>query len=310
MSTNLDEQYQLFCPNSCGKSSLREIMSSLSSFKIENGIFVPRRGLAHQNEEYDESGFDLLMNMQRDHFWYRGRHELLFNVLKKERAKITGDRNMWKAIDMGGGCGGWIEYLHMNGGVIFDELALGDSSMRALSLAGPGVGTFAARYLMDIRELPWSDEWDAVFLLDVLEHIPDQLVALHQIRESMRTGGLLFVTVPALQCFWSYNDEVALHQRRYCRKDIRILAEKANLRVLRLEYFMFFLSPLLVIERMLFQPPRTASLSEKRQYQAKSHRIPKHAINEVLKGIFLLEAAAINSVRFPFGTSLLAVLQR
>ena len=50
-----------------------------------------------------------------------------------------------QAIDMGGGCGGWLAYLHARAPGMLQQLALGDSSLRALTLAGPVVGGIAAR---------------------------------------------------------------------------------------------------------------------------------------------------------------------
>ena len=184
--------------------------------------------------------FEVLIQMQRNHFWYRGRNKLLLNVFKKEISRHFGEANNLRAIDMGGGCGGWLEYLHAHDGGIFQQLAIGDSSMRALSLAEAVVGSFATRYQIDLLDLPWIKEWDVVFLLDVLEHIPDHIHVLQQVFERMRPGGLLFVTTPALRFFWTYNYELAHHQRRYCKKDFRMLAELASLELLRTDYFMFF----------------------------------------------------------------------
>ena len=108
---------------------------------------------------------------------------------------------------------------------------------------------------MDLLDIVWSEEWDVVFLLDVLEHTPDRGEVLRQIRKSMRPGGLLFVTTPALTCFWTYNNELAHHQRRYCAQDFEDLATYVDLDLLRANYFMFFLSPALLLSRILFHPP-------------------------------------------------------
>jgi len=285
-------------------------MSHEAQFSQEQGIFVPRRRPRHRNDEYDEHGFEVLIRMQRDHFWYRGRHKLLLNVLKKEISQCVGEANDLHAIDMGGGCGGWLEYLHAHDAGMFQQLALGDSSMRALSLAGTVVGSFATRYQIDLLDLPWLEEWDIVFLLDVLEHIPDHIEVLRQIFRSMRPGGLLFVTTPALKFFWTYNDELVHHQRRYCRQDFRILAERAGLELLRTDYFMFFLSPALLLSRILFRPPTSATPEQRREHQARRHRIPAQPMNRLLAIVFSIEASMVNSVCFPWGTSILAVFRR
>ena len=193
---------------------------------------------------------------------------------------------------------------------MFQELALGDSSLRALSHAENLVGSFATCFQIDLLDLPWVEKWDVAFLLDVLEHIPDHLGALRQAAAALRPGGLLFVTAPALNFFWTYNDELAQHQRRYCRKDIRVLAEQTGLELLRAEYFMFLLSPALLLSRMFFRPSKWAKPEQRREQLARTHRIPAEPINRLLAGVFSIEAAMVNTVRFPWGTSILAVFGR
>ena len=204
-------------------------------------VEAPGRTPTHREEEYDSDSFETLLRMQRDHFWYRGRHKFLLTTVRRfsPSASAPGGRRGRSAIDMGGGCGGWVEYLHTREPRLFDELALSDSSRRALDLAGPVVGTFARRYHADLLDLPWQDRWDAVFLLDVIEHIPGHLDVLRQVRRSLRPGGLLFVTTPAFQSLWTYNDEFARHQRRYTRRDFIDLAGAADLQLRSCAYFMF-----------------------------------------------------------------------
>ena len=42
-----------------------------------DGVLVPTTPVAHRDEEYDQAAFDILVKMQRRHFWYRGRHRFL-----------------------------------------------------------------------------------------------------------------------------------------------------------------------------------------------------------------------------------------
>ena len=285
-------------------------MTHQVDFIEEQGIFVPRVRPNHRNDEYDEMGFEVIIRMQREHFWYRGRHKLLLNAFEKEISQHRGQTKGLRAIDMGGGCGGWLEYIHTHSPDMFSEIALGDSSMRALSLAEHVVGSFAKRYQIDLLNLAWAETWDVVFLLDVLEHIPNHEEVLRQIYRSLRPGGLLFVTTPALNFFWTYNDDLALHQRRYARQDFQILAEQTNFELLRTNYFMFLLSPALFLSRMLFRPPKPATPEQLKAHLIQTHRVPSQPVNGLLTKLFSFEAAMINSVNFPWGTSILAVLKR
>jgi SAM-dependent methyltransferase len=248
--------------------------------------------------------------MQREHFWYRGRHLFLLNAVEKNLSKSLDKSSDLHGIDMGGGCGGWLEYLHGHDPSRFQELALADSSHRALSLAGPIVKAFATRYQIDLLNLDWNNRWDIVFLLDVIEHIPEHLEVIKQIRKSLKPGGLLFVTAPALQFFWSYNDELARHQRRYSRDDFSALAHDADMKCLQLDYFMFLLSPALYLSRQLARPPRGGSDQQEAEYLAKTHAKPSQLVNKLLESLCSLETTLSNHISLPWGTSIMGVFQK
>jgi hypothetical protein len=124
-------------------------------------------------------------------------------------------------------------------------------------------------------------------------------------------GGLLFITVPALRAFWTWNDELAHHQRRYSRADFRRLASSCGLRLLDTRYFMFFLSPLLMASR-LAAGTRTGAMSddEKARLMDRMHRVPSPVVNGTLAAIFGAETPLGHTLPFPWGTSVLAVLQK
>ncbi|HXQ38858.1 MAG TPA: hypothetical protein VN843_32950, partial [Anaerolineales bacterium] len=130
------------------------------------------------------------------------------------------------------------------------------------------------------------------------------------VRKSMRPGGLLFVTTPALNFFWTYNDDFAHHQRRYSRQDFRILSKQTNLELLRTDYFVFFLSPALLLSRILFRPPELSTPEQLKNHIIQAHTIPSQPVNSLLTNLFSMEAALVNSVKFPWGTSILAVCKR
>ena len=44
-------------------------MAHEAEFIEEQGIYVSHRRPHHRNDEYDEMGFDVLIQMQREHFW-------------------------------------------------------------------------------------------------------------------------------------------------------------------------------------------------------------------------------------------------
>jgi 2-polyprenyl-3-methyl-5-hydroxy-6-metoxy-1,4-benzoquinol methylase len=279
-------------------------------FTRQNGVIVRRTGVSHRTEEYDEDGFDILLRMQREHFWYYGRHRFVLAALNMALAGLDAPAHTLSAIDLGAGCGGWIDYLMKRSGPQFAELALADSSLRALAFAATVVGSQLPRFHVDLRDLGWKERWDIVFLLDVLEHIPDHRSVVQQIQQCLRPNGLLFLTAPALNFFWSYNDELAQHRRRYSTKDLQSLAHQCQLTLAKVRYFMFVLSPLLFISRFCAAKPEAMTRDEIKQFLARTHRIPPIPVNALLKWIFALESPVGLWWPFPWGTSVLGIFQK
>lgn len=266
-----------------------------------SGVWIRQRPMEHCAAEYDPASFRTLVQMQDDHFWYRGRHRFVLEALRR------GGGLRGAAIDLGGGCGGWLRYLRRHAPDRFAELALGDSSLDALSLARAVVPPDTAVYQVDLMDLEWRARWDVAFLLDVIEHLPDDAGALSNVRAALTPGGLAVVTVPAFPRLWSWNDDAARHQRRYTIATLSDTARRAGFRVADARYFMFFLSPLLVLSR-LGGPGRDATESEIQARMERSHAVPAWPVNEALAAVFGAETPLGHAVRFPWGTSLLAVL--
>ena len=279
---------------------------NISYKKNANGIYVPSISVTHRDDEYDQSSFEMLLQMQGEHFWYRGRHRfLLASVDRYVRAKQV----PLSAIDLGGGVGGWIRYLADRRADLFQTLALADSSEIALTLAQNTMPARAQCYNVDLMNLGWENHWDYAFLLDVIEHLPNDTEALRQAAKAIKPGGCLFVTTPALKQFWSYNDDLVSHLRRYTRKDYQNLAARSGLELCDVRYFMFFLSPLYILSRSVPSMVQM-SVEEKKAMAIKQHAIPAKPINASLSAIFAAETPVGHWINFPWGTSILGVFRK
>jgi trans-aconitate methyltransferase len=275
-----------------------------------DGVLVPPAPVTHRDDEYQADYFDLLAEMQDAHFWYRGRHRFLLRATRREcRRKDLASRRL-SAVDLGGGCGGWVRYITRRAPDAFAEIAVADSALPALQTAGEVAGPQVTRYQIDLRRLPWRERWDVIFLLDVLEHIPEDVHVLSEVARALKPGGLLIVTVPALMLFWSHVDELVGHVRRYTRRDFLPLAESSGLELRRTRYFMTLLSPLLLLSRL--RKPRLANRTgaEIADHVRRMHRVPAAPLNQLLALVFSLETPIGLWCPFPWGTSVLAVLRK
>lgn len=272
----------------------------------DDGVYEPSTRVVHRDDEYPPAGFYTLLEMQKSHFWYRGRHRFLYHSLKKF---LPSNETSLSAVDLGGGVGGWINYLIEKNFLRPDTLALADSSREALRLTGDILPKEVSRYQIDLMNLGWNQRWDIAFMLDVIEHLPEDDSALIQVREALKPNGLLFITAPAFRQFWSYNDEISGHKRRYVKKDLLRLAEVSGLELVDSRYFMFFLSPLYWLAR---NRRSLANMDEeaKRKDAEAMHRTPPSLFNSFLSAIFSSEARIGHCLDFPFGTSILGVFRR
>lgn len=276
----------------------------------EKGIWTPPVPVAHRQEDYDSSGFESLQRMQTRHFWYRGRHRFILHFARRAARACRDGARRPAAVDLGGGCGGWVSYLAAHAAEDFSEIALADSSLTALSLAAADVPAASRRYQVDLLNLQWGDRWDVAFLLDALEHIDEDLTVLQQVRAALRPGGYLIVTTPALERFRSPVDAMAHHVRRYSRRDFAQLASRASMDLIASRYFMFFLSPLMWLSRRRAPDPATMTRQDIRRYLDRSDRIPTAPLNLALEAVFAAETPLGAWCPFPWGTSVLAMLRR
>jgi 2-polyprenyl-3-methyl-5-hydroxy-6-metoxy-1,4-benzoquinol methylase len=87
-------------------------------------------------------------------------------------------------------------------------------------------------------DLPNPDETlDTVVLLDVLEHIEDDVALLTRLGARLGPGGHLILKVPAMPSLYSPMDEAIGHWRRYDRNSLTKVISRAGLEVVRVWSF-------------------------------------------------------------------------
>lgn len=89
-----------------------------------------------------------------------------------------------------------------------------------------------------------------VLIMDVLEHVEDDVGLLRQYSESMSAGGKVVVTVPAFKFLWSGHDVFLEHLRRYTLPQIERRMQLAGLSILDSRYFFGMLLPLTALMRI------------------------------------------------------------
>ncbi len=233
-----------------------------------------------------------MLDVDEHHWWYRGRRR----VLRAELARLPLPPGAL-VLDAGCGSGRTLEELRDLGEVHGIELDQGAAAVAR------DRGDFDVR-IGRIEELPWEEEtFDLITCLDVIEHTPDDVVALRELRRVCKPGGWLLVTVPAYQALWSAHDDVNHHYRRYVRRTLRAAAAGAGWRVARTTSFnSLLLAPAAIVrlaQRM--RPPADGVTPEL--------KLGPGWLNDLLERPLRLEASWLERGRtLPAGLSLLGVL--
>jgi len=236
--------------------------------------------------------FDRMAELDQHHWWFLARRRILEALMGRVVRPPKGAR----VLEIGCGTGHNLPMLGKFGELDACEL---DFSARALSTKRLGREVKEAR-LPDLSMFK-RDSYDLVALLDVLEHVPDDLGSLRAIHRRLKPGGALLLTVPANPWMWSAHDTAHHHFRRYTKKQLQELFLRSGLEIQLLSYFNTLLYPLVAAARIVGKALRRESSDDK---------LPSAPVNSTLNRIFGFEAAMIGRVPMPFGVSLVAVVRR
>ena len=146
----------------------------------------------------------------------------------------------------------------------------------------------------DIAGTMAGASFDSAVMINVLEHIPDDLEALTDIHDGLRPGGVLAVYVPAHEVLYSSFDRLIGHQRRYRRSTLTQALSLAGFEIVELRYVnMPGMVAWLVIARILGRTPSSSAL-----------------LDLFDKVVVPVVRAVEDRWRMPSGTSLLAIARR
>jgi 2-polyprenyl-3-methyl-5-hydroxy-6-metoxy-1,4-benzoquinol methylase len=89
----------------------------------------------------------------------------------------------------------------------------------------------------EIAHLPDDAAYDYVVALDVIEHVEDDAAALRHLRDSLRDGGRLIMSVPSIPALFGPKDVRIGHFRRYRRAELVRLVSSSGFLVHSVRYW-------------------------------------------------------------------------
>jgi 2-polyprenyl-3-methyl-5-hydroxy-6-metoxy-1,4-benzoquinol methylase len=148
----------------------------------------------------------------------------------------------------------------------------------------------------------FNRRFDAVTLIDVLEHIEQDRLSLQKIHQSLEVGGVLVIVVPAFPVLYGMRDRNNGHYRRYRKKELIEKLASAGFAIKEVRYWnaLGFI-PYFVAEKILHRELNTDLRAAK----------PKSPIKRLLAGALKGWFQNVeNRVDFGFGLSLFCLAEK
>jgi SAM-dependent methyltransferase len=243
----------------------------------------------------DAEAYKEMIELQEEHWWFVARRDVIKSFIKMQMLQVSTD----KVLEIGCGVGGNVALLSQSG------------HYRGIDMHKPAIDYCSEKYpqfefqctrVEDIPQEFNSNKFDSIYILDVLEHIDDQVAILNSAQNYLTQSGKILVTVPAFEFLWSPHDEFVHHVRRYTKAGLKRVLVDAGYKVDRISYFNSILFPLALTQRLgmrLLNRKLSTHLST-----------PPAMVNWLFKVIFTQEAWILKRTNLPVGLSIIAVVSQ
>lgn len=234
--------------------------------------------------------------IEKKHWLMRVRRQIIVDNLNKYFSKKSSEI---KVLDFGCGSGIFVDELQKKGYQIFGT----DISEEAIKYGElRGINNLK---IQDSHKLDYPDNnFDVVLSMDVLEHLEDESWAVREVERILKPGGKFIIMVPAYQFLWGVQDEVAHHYRRYTLGGLKNkISNSGSFNIKYSTYFNTFLFLPIALVRIV---SRIFNLKKRQS----DFDINNPLMDKLFFSIFNFERKLLKYFKFPFGVSILLVLEK
>lgn len=226
----------------------------------------------------------------KDYWWIKGKYEIIIDCMRRT---LGGKHSV--ILDVGCGSGNMFDLLKE-----FGEVHGMDVSEEAILLSrNKGYRSLTQA---SIEHTPYQDaSFDSIVALDILEHVPDDTIAIQEIYRILKPEGYLFFSIPAYNFLWGKHDELYYHFRRYTRKEIKRKLKENGMQIVKISY----IEPLFVIPVFILRNIKRAIKSERDDFVV----IPA-PINALLRKMISFEKYILRFFTIPFGVSIVGIAKK
>jgi SAM-dependent methyltransferase len=184
-----------------------------------------------------------------NHWYYHSKYKLI----RKHLDKLGLKKDTFSTADVGTGIGLFLSKMEADG-LASPERSVGidPAHQKPIMAIGSSIPL--------VPNFPQDRKYDLVLMMDVLEHVENDVALLSNAADHTKTGGFVFITVPALPYLYSAHDRFLGHYRRYTLKSLRKLIDsKIDLEPLSLHYYFASLLPIAAPWRLLNKHKKTSA---------------------------------------------------
>jgi SAM-dependent methyltransferase len=244
-----------------------------------------------------------MASRESTHWWYVGLRDLLVRLATSNRIELPERPRVLDA-----GCGAGANLLALRDALSPSYLAGFDLSPFCVEHA-QGVCPEADVYVSDLAapELH-RDDFDLVVSCDVCSVVGFEasVNGLQTLAEALAPGGWLILHLPAYAWLFSEHDRAVGHTERFELRQIKAMLRDLGLQVQLATHRMCLLFPGVVLRRL----PSLLGLSSRRVQQSDLDKHPSWANGPLTSIVCRENALTVQGVRWPFGSSILAVARK
>ena len=233
-----------------------------------------------------EDWFDIATT---DHFWMQWRFEVFKKIIKN---KYPLGQNL---LEIGCGPGTFREQIENYYKIPVDGC---DLNVNALKAAKQGLGRVMQYNIFD-KNPNLIGNYDSIFLMDVIEHLDDDVTFLKTAAKHGKPGSLVFINVPAGMYLYSKYDIQVGHIKRYDKATLKQTIKSSGLEPLEIVYWAGLLIPIGILRKL------TLTFSTDANTIKNGFKPPGEIANQFLK--ILKKFEIVLPINTPLGASLIAI---
>jgi len=177
---------------------------------------------------------DILGETVSKHWYYRSKAKALIYFLEGFKPQ--------NILDIGAGSGFFSKQL-------LNQSNTTQATCVDISYTSDSKQTFNNKPIFYQRQCD-SGNADLVLMMDVLEHVDDDLALLSEYISKVPNQTKFMITVPAFSFLWSEHDLFLKHKRRYTLKQVEQLLKNAGLEIKRSAYYFSLVFPIALLSRL------------------------------------------------------------